>query len=282
MHALPAALAAAAVDHGVDIRYDTEVSHIDVSGGRASGVTTTTGERLTADVVVVNADLPMAYRTLLDPQFTPPKVKKLRYSPSCVLLHVGSRARYPDLVHHTIDFGQAWDRTFDEIIHRGEVMSDPSVLISNPTATDPSLAPDGGQTYYVLFPAPNTVTGHRIDWDASGGHYRDHMVSTLESRGFAGFGDAIEVEQLVTPADWQRMGLAAGAPFSASHRIAQTGPFRPPTLDRSIENLVFCGANTQPGVGVPMVLISGRLAAERITGVRNDRSVTRVALGAAG
>jgi phytoene desaturase len=106
------------------------------------------------------------------------------------------------------------------------------------------------------------------------------MISTLESRGLPGFGDSIEVEQLVTPADWQRMGLAAGAPFSASHRIAQTGPFRPPTLDRNIENLVFCGANTQPGVGVPMVLISGRLAAERITGARTERSATRIALGA--
>lgn len=280
MHALPAAMAAAAVDHGVEIRYDTEVSRIDIVGGRATGVTLTTGEHLSADVVVVNADLPMAYRTLLDPELTPPRVRKLSYSPSCVLLHVGSRATFPDLRHHTIDFGQAWERTFDEIIHRGEVMSDPSVLISNPTATDPSLAPAGKQTYYVLFPAPNTVTGAHIDWDSVGGRYRDHMVETLQARGFAGFGDSIEVEQLITPADWQRSGLAAGAPFSASHRLSQTGPFRQPTLDRNIENVVFCGANTQPGVGVPMVLISGRLAAERVTGVRDDRSPVRIALGA--
>jgi phytoene desaturase len=269
MHALPVALAAAATDHGVDIRYDTEVSRIEVSGGRATGVVTSDGERIGADVVVVNADLPMAYRHLLAAEHTPKRVKRLSYSPSCVLLHVGSTTAYPNLDHHTIDFGRAWERTFDEIIHRGEVMSDPSFMVSNPTATDPSLAPDGRQSYYALFPAPNTVSGKKIDWTKQGGRYRDHMIQTMEARGFADFGAGIEVEQLVTPQDWLEMGLAAGAPFSASHSVLQTGPLRQPTLDRHIENLVFCGANTQPGVGVPMVLISGRLAAERITGRQN-------------
>lgn len=269
MHALPAALAAAATAHGVDIRYGTEVSRIEVNGGRVTGVVTSSGELLRADVVVVNADLPTAYRTLLAPEHTPSRVKRLSYSPSCALLHVGSTKSYPDLLHHTIDFGEAWRQTFDQIIHRGEVMSDPSLLISNPTATDPDLAPEGKQTYYALFPTPNTVSGRHIDWAAEGPRYRDHMVETLEARGLSGFGDAIEVEHLMTPADWQRQGLAAGAPFSASHKISQTGPFRQPTLSRHIENLVFCGANTQPGVGVPMVMISGRLAAERITGVRS-------------
>jgi phytoene desaturase len=267
MHALPVAMAAAANDHGVDIRYGSEVSRIEVSGGRATGVVMADGERLTADVIVVNADLPMAYRHLLAPEHTPRRVKRLNYSPSCVLLHVGSAATYGQLAHHTMDFGAAWDRTFDEIIHRGEVMSDPSFLVSNPSSTDDSLAPDGKQTYYVLFPAPNTVSGRKIDWDTFGPRYRDEMIAAMESRGMTGFGDAIEVERLVTPEDWLRMGIAAGAPFSASHHVPQTGPLRQPTLDRNIENLVFCGANTQPGVGVPMVLVSGRLAAERITGL---------------
>jgi phytoene desaturase len=269
MHALPVAMAAAAADHGVEIRYDTEVAKIEVSGGRATGVLTTGGERISADVVVVNADLPMAYKHLLAPVHTPKRVKRLNYSPSCVLLHIGSKTGYPNLDHHTIDFGQAWERTFDEIIHRGAVMSDPSFMVSNPTATDPSLAPEGRQSYYALFPAPNTVSGRNINWANTAGRYRDHMIQTMEARGFAGFGAGIEVEHLVTPQDWLDMGLAAGAPFSASHSVPQTGPLRQPTLDRHIENLVFCGANTQPGVGVPMVLISGRLAAERITGRQN-------------
>ncbi len=266
MHAVPAALAAAAAAAGVEFRYNTEVSHIDVHAGRASAVVIAGGERIAADAVVVNADLPIAYRELLDPEWTPAAVKRLSYSPSCVLLHAGSTRSYDHLKHHTIEFGSAWESTFDQIIKRGELMTDPSFLVSNPTATDPSLAPAGRQTYYALFPCPNTVSGSAIDWAEAGPRYRDQLVATMDARGMPGFGESIEVEKLVTPADWRAQGIAAGAPFSASHRLFQTGPLRRPTLDRNIENLVFCGANTQPGVGVPMVLLSGRLAAERITG----------------
>jgi phytoene desaturase len=264
MHAVPQALAGAAEQHGVRFRYGTTVASIDVRHGRAAGVITTAGERIPADVVVVNADLPTAYDQLLPDRYRPRRLNRLRYSPSAVVLHAGSTTGFEDLNHHTIEFGEAWDATFDEIIRRGEPMSDPSFLLTTPTATDPSLAPPGRHTYYALFPAPNT-TG-RVDWRAAGPQYRDRVVETIEKRGYAGFGAGIEVEHVVTPADWQAAGLAAGAPFAAAHTFGQTGPFRPATLDRRIENLVFCGSNTQPGVGVPMVLVSGRLAAERITG----------------
>jgi phytoene desaturase len=269
MHAVPRAMAAAANAHGVTFRYRTTVAKVDVSSGRACGVITTDGERIPADVVVVNADLPTAYGELLPPGSAPRRLHRLRYSPSAVVLHAGSSAEYPDAAHHTIDFGAAWDSTFEEIISRGQVMSDPSFLLTTPTRTDPSLAPDGRQTHYVLFPAPN-LTGN-VDWVRRRGAYRDHMVATLEKRGYRGFGDGIETEYLVTPADWRTQGLAKGAPFAAAHTFTQTGPFRAPTLDRHIDNLVFCGSNTQPGVGVPMVLVSGRLAAERITGPRRQR-----------
>jgi phytoene desaturase len=269
MHAVPRAMAAAANAHGVTFRYCTTVAKVDVSSGRACGVITTDGERIPADVVVVNADLPTAYGELLPPGSAPRRLHRLRYSPSAVVLHAGSSAEYPDAAHHTIDFGAAWDSTFEEIISRGQVMSDPSFLLTTPTRTDPSLAPVGRQTHYVLFPAPN-LTGN-VDWVRRRGAYRDHMVATLEKRGYRGFGDGIETEYLVTPADWRAQGLAKGAPFAAAHTFTQTGPFRAPTLDRHIDNLVFCGSNTQPGVGVPMVLVSGRLAAERITGPRRQR-----------
>ena len=197
-------------------------------------------------------------------EYTPRRVKRLRYSPSAVVLHAGSSATFDGLTHHTIDIGSAWDSTFTEIIDRGQVMSDPSFLLTTPTVTDPSLAPDGRQTYYVLFPAPN-VTG-TVDWREHRTQYREHVLETLERRGYTGFAAGIETEHLMTPAEWQAQGLAAGAPFAAAHTFGQTGPFRPPTLDRRINNLVFCGSNSQPGVGVPMVLVSGRLAAERVTG----------------
>jgi phytoene desaturase len=266
MHAVPRALAGAAAKHGVRLRYDTTVTSIDVANGRARGVLTSTGERIAADAVVVNADLPTAYAQLLPGSTPPRRVRRLRYSPSAVVLHAGSTVEFDGLAHHTIDFGTAWDATFAEIIDRGEVMSDPSFLITNPTRTDPSLAPTGHHTYYALFPAPNTRG--RVDWVGQRARYREHVLETLEKRGYAGFEAGLETEHLVTPADWAAQGLAAGAPFAAAHTFGQTGPFRPATLDRRVPNLVFCGSNTQPGVGVPMVLVSGRLAAQRITGRR--------------
>ena len=266
MHAVPRALAGAAAAHGVRLRYDTTVTRVDVSGGRATGVITSTGERIPADVVVLNADLPTAYRQLLPPGHTPRRVRRLRYSPSAVVLHTGSPTAYAGTLHHTIDFGDAWEQTFEEVIG-GRAMSDPSFLLTTPTLTDPSLAPPGRHLHYTLFPAPNLAHRDGPSWnDDARTRYRDRIVATLEKRGYAGFGENIEAEHLITPADWKAQGLAAGAPFAAAHSFGQTGPFRAPTLDRHIENLVFAGSNTQPGVGVPMVLLSGKLAAQRIIG----------------
>ena len=226
VHAVPRALAGAAEKHGVQFRYGTEVARVEVAGGRARAVHTTGGERLAADVVVLNPDLPVAYRDLLPPGAAPRRVERLRYSPSCVVLHVGSTAAYAKIAHHNIHFGRAWRGTFDEIIRDGRLMSDPSLLVTNPTRADPTLAPHGRQAYYVLAPTPNLTAG--IDWAGTGPRYRDELVAVLEARGYAGFGAGIEVERLVTPADWAASGLAAGAPFAAAHTLAQTGPFRPP------------------------------------------------------
>ena len=260
MHAVPRAMAAAAQKHGVDIRYGTEVTSIERRGRRATAVVTATGERFPCDAVVLNPDLPVAYRDLLGEQ--PWSVRRLSYSPSCYLMLAGSTAAYDDMAHHNIHFGSAWRQVFREIIDEGKVMSDPSVLVTNPTRSDHSLAPDGRHIYYVLFPTPNLDAP--IDWVEEAPRYREHVLETLEKRGYAGFGDSIEVEHVTTPLDWGNRGMERGAPFAAAHTFTQTGPFRP----RNIwgENVVFAGSGTQPGVGVPMVLISGRLAAERILG----------------
>jgi phytoene desaturase len=151
---------------------------------------------------------------------------------------------------------------FDDLIEKKTLMSDPSILVTNPSRSDPSLAPDGKELYYVLFPTPNLDAP--IDWRTEGSRYRDEAVRTLEERGYVGFGDAIEVENITTPLDWQARGMERGAPFASAHTFLQTGPFRPGNLWG--DNVVFTGSGTQPGVGVPMVLVSGRLAAERITG----------------
>ena len=260
MHALPRAMAAAAEKHGVEFRYSTTVAKVEAVDGRATAVITVDGERVPADVVVLNPDLPVAHRELLDSE--PWSVRRLQYSPSCFLLLAGSTATYTKTAHHNIHFGRSWDDVFRELIDEKRLMSDPSILVTNPTRSDPGLAPDGRQIYYVLFPTPNLDAD--IDWRSAAPRYRDEVVSTLEDRGYIGFGDAIEVEHVTTPLDWRDRGMERGAPFAAAHSFSQTGPFRPSNLWG--ENVVFTGSGTQPGVGVPMVLVSGRLAAERITG----------------
>jgi phytoene desaturase len=261
MSAVSRALAGVADKHAVHLQFGTEVTQVVVRDGRATGVVTADGQFIAADAVVLNPDLPVAYRDLLADR--PPA---LRYSPSCVVLHVGSRQEYRQIAHHNIHFGQSWRRTFDEIIKRGELMSDPSLLVTNASRSDESLAPPGRHTYYVLAPAPNLA--HRtVDWRGGmAGIYRQELIETLEQRGYRGFGDAVEVIRMVTPGDWAASGLAGGTPFAAAHTLRQTGPFRPSNLHPTLSNVVFVGSGTTPGVGVPMVLISGRLAAQRITG----------------
>ncbi|MEV4717108.1 phytoene desaturase family protein [Micromonospora noduli] len=262
IHAVSRAMAGAAEKHGVQIRYDTTVTRVETVNGRATGVLTADGDLVPADVVVLNPDLPVAYRDLLPaaPQ------RRLTYSPSCVVLHVGSRQAYAKIAHHNIHFGRAWKGTFDEVIRRGELMTDPSLLVTNPSRTDPAVAPPDRHTYYVLAPVPNL---HRAPFEWRGDltqRYTDQLIGTLEERGYVGFGAGVEVLRAITPAEWEEQGMAAGTPFAAAHTLFQTGPFRPSNLHRDLPNVVFVGSGTQPGVGVPMVLISGKLAAGRITG----------------
>ncbi|MFI7519199.1 phytoene desaturase family protein [Micromonospora globbae] len=262
VHSVARAMAGAAEKHGVQIRYGTTATRVLTANGRATGVLTADGEVVPADVVVLNPDLPVAYRDLLP---AAPR-RRLTHSPSCVVLHVGSTQAYSRIAHHNIHFGRSWRGTFDEVIRRGELMSDPSLLVTNPSRTDPSVAPPGRHTYYVLAPTPN-LDRAPLDWRGGlADRYADRLVATLEDRGYVGFGAGVEVLRTVTPADWAAQGMAAGTPFAAAHSFLQTGPFRPTNLHRALSNVVFVGSGTQPGVGVPMVLISGKLAAGRVTG----------------
>ncbi|NDF42525.1 MAG: phytoene desaturase, partial [Actinobacteria bacterium] len=262
MNALPRALAGAAQKHGVEIRYNQNVVRLEKSSGRVKAAITDTGERFECDAIVLNPDLPVAYTDLLDKN--PLSIRRLRYSPSCAVLLVGSTRSYSHIAHHNIHFGESWDGVFTELIDKKMLMSDPSILVTVPSKDDPSLAPAGRSSYYILFPTPNLSAN--IDWRTEKNRYRDHMIATLHKRGYQGFADSIEVEEMTTPLEWEAMGMRAGAPFASAHTFFQTGPFRPRNLAQGFENVVFVGSGTQPGVGVPMVLISGRLAAERIVG----------------
>jgi phytoene desaturase len=269
VHALPRALAGAAEKHGVTVRYATTVTGVEVRGRRVRAVLTESGERVPADVVVLNPDLPVAYRDLLPPGVAPRRLARLRYSPSCFLMHLGTSAAAEGGAHHTILFGRSWRATFRELVTERRLMSDPSLLVTNPTRTDPSLAPAGRHAYHVLVPVPHLGAG--LDWDVIGPRYRDEVFDVLARRGYAGLREGLEVERVVTPADWARAGMAMGTPFTAAHTFGQTGPFRPSNLAPHLDNVVFVGSGTQPGVGVPMVLVSGRLAALRVTGAGPGR-----------
>jgi phytoene desaturase len=281
MRAVGQALADAAVAAGARIHYGRTVTGLERGAGRVTGLRHRPTDdpaggtdRTAADAVVLTPDLPVVHDLL---GRAPRRVVPLRWSPSAVVLHAGLRTARPDAAHHTISFGAAWRDTFREIIDDGRLMSDPSLLITRPTATDPSLAPDGTDLLFVLAPCPNLDgRGGRIDWDRVGPAYRDELLGVLAARGHPGLtgveGD-IAVSDLVTPADWAAQGMAAGTPFSAAHTFAQTGPFRPRNLVRGVDNVVLAGCGTTPGVGIPPVLLSGRLAAARITGPVPGRRV---------
>jgi phytoene desaturase len=280
MRALPDALAAAATDAGVQFHYGATVTGLECTGGRVEAVHTDQDQRLACDAVVLTSELPQTY-TLLGRE--PRRVGSLRPAPSAVVLHIGSAGQQSanrPLAHHNIVFGAAWEETFTDIIRDGRLMRDPSLLVTRPTASDPSLAPAGHDLFYVLAPAPNLARGV-VDWSRIGDAYAEQLLDVVAARLVPGLREGAKVLHVVNPADWARQGMVAGTPFALAHTFAQTGPFRPANTVRGIDNAVLAGSSTVPGVGVPTALISGRLAADRITGIvdRSKRSVcTRAGL----
>ena len=265
MHAVPKALAAAAEKAGATFQYGATVERVlrrSGTSGPVTGVRLDTGEVISADAVVLNPDLPVAYRTLLPEVPVPLVARKGAYSPSCAVWLAGVKGDLPaGAAHHNIHFGKAWKGAFDALMKDGTRMPDPSILVTSPTFSDPSLAPAGRTSLYVLEPVPN-LDG-KVDWT----YERDRLKDDLTARVAAlGYPTDVEVERFMDPTDWERQGMDRGTPFALSHRFFQTGPFRPNNVSRKVPGLVFVGSGTVPGVGVPMVLLSGRLAADRVEG----------------
>jgi phytoene desaturase len=228
--------------------------------GRVAGVRTASGERIMADAVVCTVDLPTAYEQLLGDLRPPRAVRRGRYSPSAVVWHVGVRGVPDPLVaHHNIHFATEWSSAFDALLNHGQLMPDPSRFVTVPSLDDSTLAPSGCSTLYVLEPVPN-LTG-KINWTTEARSMRERLQMFLAEHGYPS--DVI-TEELVTPLDWQAQGMAAGTPFALAHTFSQTGPFRPSNVERRLPGMFFAGSGTVPGVGVPMVLISGKLAASRV------------------
>jgi phytoene desaturase len=263
MHAVPAALALAVEKAGGTLRYGEVVDRILLAGGTTGavrGVRLVSGEVVAADAVVATPDLPAVYRTLV-PGIEPPRaVRRGHYSPSALVRHAGVRGQ-PGLEvdHHNIHFGAAWDSSFRALLDEGTRMPDPSILVTVPTISDPDQAPIGCSVLYALEPVPN-LDG-TLDWTVE----RPAAAARLAARVAAlGYPDDVVVEHVVDPLDWERDGMERGTPFALSHRFTQTGPFRPSNVERRAPGLVLAGSGTRPGVGVPLVLLSGRLAADRV------------------
>ncbi|MET0692698.1 MAG: phytoene desaturase family protein [Propionibacteriaceae bacterium] len=263
MHAVPAVMATAAEKAGAQFRYSEAVSAIlrRSDNGGVAGVRLESGEAISADAVVCTLDLPVAYEQLL-PDLKPPRgTVNGDYSPSAVVWHVGVRGEPdPAIAHHNIHFGEQWSEAFDNLIYRGRLMPDPSRLVTVPSVDDPTFAPPGCATLFVLEPVPNLSQGH-VDWKNETPRMRDRLHAFLSEQGYP---DDIVTEEIVTPLDWEAQGMREGTPFALAHTFAQTGPFRPANVEKKVPGLVFAGSGTVPGVGVPMVLISGKLAAQRV------------------
>jgi phytoene desaturase len=208
---------------------------------------------------------------------TPRRLLPIRPAPSAVVAHVGCSAVDESVGHHTILFGGAWEQTFRDIIDDGRVMGDPSLLVTRPSAGDPGLAPPGRDLLYVLAPAPNTAVG-TVDWARTGAAYTEQMLATMQAR-LPGVGTDLQLLHVVNPDDWARDGMVAGTPFALAHTFAQTGPFRPANTVRGIDNVVLAGSSTVPGVGIPTAVLSGRLAADRVTGAVTRPAPTRTRSG---
>ena len=259
---VPRALALAAEKAGATIRYGTAVERILLANGAdgpVRGVRLRSGETIRTGRVVCNVDLPGGYASLLPGLAPPRRLRTGHYSPSALVWHAGVRGTLPPATtHHNIHFGTAWSDGF-RALESGRLMDDPSTLVTVATASDPSAAPAGGHTIYALEPVPHL--GGTLDWGRVGPATRDRLVARLHHLGYPT--DAI-VERAVDPRHWAADGLAHGTPFSLAHRFTQSGPFRPRNVERRAPGLVLAGCATVPGVGVPMVLLSGKLAAARV------------------
>jgi phytoene desaturase len=261
MHSVPVGLARAVAAAGAKIRYDSPVTRILRGGDNAvTGVEVGGSERVVADAVVCNVDLPVAYRTLLGGVDAPRVARRGKFTPSCLLWVAGVAGVAPDgTAHHNIHFGDQFNEAFKSVIKRGVRMSDPSIQVTMASVTDQSLAPSGSSTLSALEPVPN-LDG-RVDWARDGDRLADDLKRRVAQLGYP---TDVVVERVLDPLDWEALGLERGTPFGLSHTARQTGPLRPSNVEARVPGLFFAGASTLPGVGVPMVLLSGRLAARRV------------------
>ena len=244
------------------VRCHADVAEITVTGRRATGVRLTSGEEIAADIVVSNADSATTYRRLLPAsvrrRWTDRKLDRSRYSSGLFVWYFGTSRQYPDVAHHTILFGPRYQELLRDIFDRKILAKDFSLYLHRPTATDPSLAPPGCDTFYALSPVPHLDAG--IDWAVQAEPYRQSIARFLERTLLPGLEQAVVASRVTTPRDFQdRLLSFKGAGFGLEPVLLQSAWFRPHNRSEDIERLYLVGAGTHPGAGVPGVISSARV-----------------------
>lgn len=247
---------------GGQVRCNSEVKRILLHGRRARGVELTSGERIEADVVVSNADSAWTYRWLVDEsvrkRWTNERLEKQRYSMGLFVWYFGTKRKYDQVAHHTILLGPRYKGLLDDIFERHVLADDFSLYLHRPTATDPSLAPEGCDAFYVLSPVPNLASG--TDWSKHAEPYRKQVEQYLESTIMPGLGASIVTSRVTHPQEFQDRLLAfRGAAFGMEPVLTQSAFFRPHNASEEVERLYIVGAGTHPGAGLPGVLSSARV-----------------------
>ncbi|MFA5955548.1 phytoene desaturase [Hyphomicrobium sp.] len=262
MGALVAGLARLIEGQGSEIRYDAEVEQILLDGRTARGVRLISGETIMSDIVVSNADSAWTYRNLLPGKsrrrWTNRKIDRARYSMGLFVWYFGTSRRYPAIPHHTILLSPRYRELLRDIFDHKHLADDMSLYLHRPTATDPSLAPEGCDAFYVLSPVPHLDAG--IDWPTKAESYRQAIAKRLSEVALPGFEEHIVTSRIMTPLDFQtRLHAFKGAGFGLEPTLTQSAWFRPHNRSEDIENLYLVGAGTHPGAGVPGVLSSARI-----------------------
>jgi phytoene desaturase len=259
IHRIAQAMARLAEKVGAEIHLDTAVAEIATDGRRATGVVLEQGDHVRADVVVANADWGHTQRTLL------PRGERLGHrdwGASGVLFLLAVRGR-GDGPHHQFFLANDFQGNLDDIFVHRRLPHDPSIYLSRPTATDPSVAPDGIDLLYVLVPAPTLESG--VDWAAELPEFRARVFARLAREGFADLEARIVAESTLTPETFgRRYNLSHGSAFGLAATLLQSGPFRPTIRSRRYAGLYHVGASVHPGGGVPIVTTAGRMVAEAV------------------
>ncbi|WP_371038781.1 phytoene desaturase [Rhodosalinus sp. FB01] len=266
VQAIADAMARVVTEQGGLIRHGAEADEILVRDGRAAGVRLTDGETLPASVVVSNADAGHTYTRLLrnapKRRWSDRKIGSRRWSMGLFVWYFGTKGTagmWKDVGHHTILSGPRYEGLLKDIFLKGHLADDMSLYLHRPSVTDPTVAPEGGDTFYVLSPVPHLGHAHPVDWSTMRDAYRAKVAKVLQDT-IPGFEDHLSAELIFTPEEFRDRYLSPlGSGFSIEPRILQSAWFRPHNVSEEAEGLYLAGAGTHPGAGLPGVVSSAEV-----------------------